>query len=82
MTIVEVQEKALKVKATNGSASLGGENTDVTIHNHLLNESKTKLRRETKGQDTEGFITRVKGDPTALTGLCASVKTAKETISI
>ena len=62
VTVLEVQEKALKVKARNGSASLGGEDIDVAIQNHLLDEIKTKPSSDTKNQETEDFINRVKGD--------------------
>ena len=68
------------MKATNSSASLGVEDKDVSIQNHLLDEIKAKLSSGTKNQDTKDFSIHVKGDLVALARLCASVKTAKETL--
>ena len=47
VTILEVQEKALRVKAANGSAYLGSEGIDVAIQDHFLDEIRIKLRSET-----------------------------------
>ena len=66
MTILKVQEKVLRVKATNGSASLGDEDIIFVIQKHLFDEIKAKLCSDAKNQDTEDFINRVKGDPAAL----------------
>ena len=71
VTILEVQENALKVKAKNGSASLGGEDIDVAIQNRFLDETRLKLSSEAKNQETEDFIMRVKGDLAALVKLRA-----------
>ena len=60
MTIFQVQEKTLKVKETNVRESLGGEDIDVSIYNHLLDEIKAKLSSDTEIQEMGNFNNCVK----------------------
>ena len=76
VTVLGLSVKVLDVKATSGSASLGGEDIDVEIQEKVLSKILCQVEQEKGGEAAHEFVKNIRAEPSALAKIRAECKLA------